>query len=122
MSSPAPLLRARTRWVGRFSRVLSTRDYTELEEVLAPDFVSHNGGTDAHGVDGWRDFIEDGWREYGPIEPEIIELLEDGPLIAERWRISSTGDGKPVLKGHGITVHPIADGRMQEDWAVFTPE
>lgn len=104
--------------VRRFSRLWVTRDYDELSEIVAEDFVAHNGPDEVRGADGWRKFVEDGWKQFGAIDTGIDELIEDRGLLAERWWFKAgTGDG-PHLSSHGITVHRVVDGRLQENWAV----
>jgi hypothetical protein len=52
----------------------------------------------------------------------IDEPLEDRGVLAERWWFKvGTGEG-PHVAGHGITVHRIVDGRIKENWAVFSPD
>lgn len=109
--------------VRRFNQVFkSSDDLTILDEILAPDFVAHNGDTEVRGPDGWRRFVLESRQTGGEIETGIDELLGDGGLVAERWWIrGSAGDGA-TLRGHGITVHRIANGRLQENWAIYAPE
>jgi hypothetical protein len=34
----------------------------------------------------------------------------------------SSGVGDASINGHGVTMHRIVNGRLQENWAVFQPE
>ena len=61
-------------------------------------------------------------RNGGDVETGIDELIGHGNLVAERWWIRSTADGDAGLNGHGVTMHRIVNGRLQENWAVFQPE
>ena len=108
--------------VRRFSRVWVTRDYDELSQIVAEDFVAHNGPDEVRGADGWRKFVEDGWKQFGAIDTGIDEVIEDRGLLAERWWFKAgTGEG-PHIASHGITVHRVVDGRLQENWAVVSPD
>ena len=106
--------------VRRFSGVFNERDLAVLDEVLAPDFVAHNGDTDVRGIDGWKTFVTESQRESSEIETGIDELIANDNLVAERWRWRSVdrATGKPLV-GHGITMHRVANGRLVENWAVF---
>jgi predicted SnoaL-like aldol condensation-catalyzing enzyme len=109
--------------VRRFNQVFrADDDLTVLDEILAPDFVAHNGDEEVHGPDGWRQFVLEARRMGGNIETGIDELIGDGSLVAERWWLRSSADGAEAFDGHGITIHRIADGKLQENWAVAEAE
>jgi ketosteroid isomerase-like protein len=108
--------------VRRFNGLFRTRDVAALDELLAPEFVAHNGDEDVHGPEGWRRFLEEAWERFERIDTGVQELLTDGTLVAERWTFHASGGDGPELHGHGITVHRIVDGRMRENWAVFHPD
>jgi SnoaL-like domain len=101
--------------VRRFNQVAGGGDLDVLEELLAPDFVAHGLGSEVHGPDGWRQLILAGRDEFGESESGIDELIGNGDLVAERWWIRADAGTR-----RGITMHRIVDGKLQEDWAVFT--
>ncbi|WP_210509081.1 ester cyclase [Naasia sp. SYSU D00057] len=107
--------------VRRFNQIWSADDLGILDELLAPDFVAHNGDEEVHGPDGWRQFVLAGREQYGAISTGIDELIGDGGLVGERWWIRG-GTGDQSVGGHGMTMHRIADGKLQENWAVFLPD
>lgn len=107
--------------VRRFNQIFQAEDLSVLDEMLAPDFVAHNGDEEVHGPDGWRRFVIETREQAGEIETGVDELLGDGGLVAERWWIRGSAEGGEELHGHGITVHRIVNGRLQENWAVFHP-
>jgi len=106
--------------IRRFNAAGHQADDSALDELLAPDFVAHNGDEDVHGVDGWRAFLASGTEQFGPSEAGIEELIRGGGFIAERWWLRLTS---PASTGadrmHGITMHRIVDGRIAEQWAVM---
>jgi SnoaL-like domain len=105
--------------VRRFNQVFKPdEDLSVLDEILAPDFVAHNGDTEVRGADRWRQFVLDTREESGDIETGIDELIGNGSLVAERWWMRGSGSAA----GHGMTVHRIENGRLRENWAVFEPK
>ncbi len=109
--------------VRRFNQVFrADDDLTVLDEILAPDFVAHNGDEEVRGPDGWRQFVLSVREQGGDIETGIEELIGDGGLVAERWWMRSSAGGDAAVRGHGMTMHRIVNGKLQENWAVFHPE
>lgn len=109
--------------VRRFNQVFKADDdLTVLDEILAPDFVAHNGDEEVRGPDGWRRFVLDTRKEGGDIETGIDELIGDDSLVAERWWMRGTAGGSATFSGRGVTMHRIVNGRLQENWAVYQPE
>ncbi len=109
--------------VRRFNQVFrADDDLTVLDEILAADFVAHNGDEEVRGPEGWRQFVLEVRRNGGNIETGIDELIGDDSLVAERWWMRGSGDGGTAFRGHGVTVHRIVNGKLQENWAVYQPE
>ncbi len=109
--------------VRRFNQVFKADDdLTVLDEILAPDFVAHNGDEEVRGPDGGRRFVLDTRKVGGDIETGIDELIGNDSLVAERWWMrGSAGDGA-AIRGHGVTIHRIVNGKLQENWAVYQAE
>lgn len=107
--------------VRRFNRLFQADDdLTVLDEIVAPDFVAHNGDEDVHGPDGWRQFVLEVRRGGGVIETGIDELIGNDSLVAERWWMRASSN--EAFSGRGVTMHRIVNGRLQENWAVVAPE
>jgi hypothetical protein len=100
--------------VRRFNKVLALKDLSVLDELLAPDFAAHDGEQEVRGRDAWRQFVAAGQEQYGDVETGVDELIGHGNLVAERWWIRAS-----AVTRRGITIHRIADGRLQEDWVVY---
>ena len=101
--------------IRHFNRIAAGGDLSVLEDIVAPDFVVHGGeGWEIRGADGWREFILAAREQYGQSEAGIDELIGNGNLVAERWWIRAS-DGTR----RGITMHRIADGKLQEDWVAY---
>jgi ketosteroid isomerase-like protein len=107
--------------VRKFNQIFKAEDLGALDALLAPDFVAHNGDQEVRGPDGWRRFVLETRGRGGEIDTGVDELIGDGDLVAERWWMRGSAEDGEDLQGHGITVHRIVNGRLQENWAVFHP-
>jgi hypothetical protein len=87
-----------------------------VTELVAPDFVAHIGDRDVRGPDGWIKFSLDGTAGVQDIEAGQDEVFTSGNLIGERWWLRYTDADGTQVRWHGITMHRVADGRLQEDW------
>ena len=108
--------------VRRFNAVFRTRDFAVLDDIVAPDFVAHNGDQEVRGAAGWRQFVLETTEQAGDVDTGVDELLGDGNLVAERWWFRAAHAGSEGLSGHGITVHRLANGKLAENWAIFQPD
>ncbi len=108
--------------VRRFNQIFKAGDLSVLDEILAPDFVAHNGDEEVRGPDGWRQFVLDTRKEGGDIDTGIDELIGNGSLVAKRWWMRGSANSGAAVRGHGVTMHRIVNGRLQENWAVYQPE
>jgi hypothetical protein len=98
------------------------QDPSAVRELVSPDFVAHLEDGDVHGPDGWVEFTRREDIRLRDVHSGIDELIESGPFIGERWWLRGiTEDGQPMLL-RGITMHRVADGRLQEDWVAVELE
>jgi ketosteroid isomerase-like protein len=104
--------------VRRFTQVWNTGDLAILDDLLASDFVAHNTDSDVTGIEGWKQFVM-GARKDADIHCTTDELLADGDKVAEHWtwRSVDRATSRSVI-ATGMTIHRIADGKLQENWAV----
>lgn len=98
------------------------QDPSAVRELVSPDFVVHGAGGEIHGIDEWLAYMQRAGEDLRDAEAGIDELIEMGDLVGERWWIRGiTADGRPT-RLRGITMHRVADGRLEEDWVVFEQE
>jgi hypothetical protein len=100
----------------------SNSDPDTVREVVAPGFVAHMSDGDVHGADGWIAFTQRVNAGVHDMEAGSDEVIESGDLIGERWWIHGTREDGSPLRWRGITMHRVADGRLQEDWVVAFQE
>jgi hypothetical protein len=97
-------------------------DPAAVHDLVAPDFVAHMPDEEVHGADGWLAFVQRISRGARDNEAGVDEMMTSGDLVGERWWMHYTdADGHPV-RWRGITMHKVADGRLQEDWVVSEEE
>ena len=88
--------------VRRFNQVSKADDVLSvLNEIVASDFVAHNGDEDVRGPEGWRQFVLDAQGNGGGVETGIDELIGQGNLVAERWWIRSNAAGDASITATG---------------------
>jgi len=65
--------------VRRFNQVSKSDDVlSELNEIVASDFVAHNGDKDVRGPEGWHKFVLDAQGNGTDIDVGIHELIGQG--------------------------------------------
>jgi predicted ester cyclase len=96
------------------------------DEILDPDFVSHDPQTPAEGIPGvkasvglYQDTVDGQW--------DVQELLSTGDRVVARWigrgvhRQALMGvepTGRPIAV-EAISIFRIAGGRIVEEWTVW---
>jgi len=109
-----------------FDEIFNQGKYEVANEIYAPDFVNHGFSTDI----GLKEdqAAARGWREAMPdIKVKVQMMMTDGDLVAVLWTAEGTntgqGNGLPAtgkkVKGRGITIWRIVNGKIQEEWSEF---
>lgn len=104
--------------VRRFTEVWNHGDPAVHDDLLASDFMAHHTDSDVTGIEGWKQFVMDA-RKDADIHCTTDELLADGNKVAEHWTWRSVDRAtSSSVTVTGMTIHRIADGKLQENWAV----
>ena len=109
-----------------FDEIFNQGKYEVADEIYAPDFVNHGFSTDV----GLKEdqAAARGWREAMPdIKVTVKMMIADGDLVTVLWTAEGTntgeGNGLPAtgkkVKGRGITIWRIVDGKIREEWSEF---
>ena len=112
--------------VRRYFEIIDSGDVSRIEDVLAPDFVSHS--PPYPGLPETLDGVRQGWaislaafRSYRHV---IEDQLAEGDRVVTRVTATGEhtgdyrgiqGDGRTVSVP-GIAIHRIANGRIAEHW------
>jgi len=104
-------------WHGRLDAV---------DELFAVDYQDHDpvNEEDTYGRDGVREEIAAYRAGVSDLRFTIEDQVADGDRVVTRWNARGTHDGElfgvtatgNAIDVHGITIHRLADGRIQEGW------
>ena len=110
-----------SRW---FEEVWNKRRRDAIAEILAPDAVIHDGGTDAKGPEGFHAFYDLMMAAFSDLRVTVHDTFAEHDRICVRWSCvaNHTGEGlgfPPTGKAvdvTGISILRVAGGRLVEGW------
>ncbi|MGH3519741.1 MAG: ester cyclase [Haloechinothrix sp.] len=103
-------------------------DVEAFERTLAPGYVRHTKTGDEH-FDALRQTIDNSRTAFPDLDIEILETVEQGDMVATRWRSRGTHTGSfmgvpptdRVVTVTGASFLRFADGLLAEEWVVWDP-
>ena len=106
----------------------SDGDVEAFEGILAPRYVRHTKSGDED-VDSLRRAITDSRAAFPDLETEILQSVEQGDMVAIRWRSRGTHTGSfmgvpstdRTVTVVGASFCRFADGLLAEEWVVWDP-
>jgi predicted ester cyclase len=114
--------------VRRFiTEVLSGRNLSLADEVLAPNYVNRLTGSD---LTAFKGFLTGMSEALSDVQLEIDDLVAEGDSVVARWKMGATHSGslmgeeptgKRVLS-RGVTYYRLANGRIVEDDPMSSPD
>lgn len=95
-----------------------------IAEILAPDAVIHDGGTDSRGPEGFYPFFDRIHASFSNMHVTIEDTFAEGDQICIRWSCAAThsGDGLGIaptgrtISVTGISIGRVSGGRFVEAW------
>jgi predicted ester cyclase len=95
-----------------------------IAEMLAPDFVMHDGETNVPGVAGFEAYFDQIRSTFSNMRLKVEELVGEGDTICARWSVDAehTGSGMGVdptgKTAHttGLSLVRVANGKFVEAW------
>ncbi|SMD42740.1 Predicted ester cyclase [Aquiflexum balticum DSM 16537] len=111
--------------VKNFHRVWSSGQVSELEKILAPDFVCHFiNGIEWNGIEGAKFSISSHRKIFPDWYEEIVDMVSEGDKVVTRYKSTGTHQGAfEGLDSTGIkvtiyetSIFRIADGKIAEQW------
>ena len=109
------------RW---FNEIWNERRPAVIDELLAPDGISHLEGTEMVGPDQFRQYHSELMTVFPDLRITVEEVISQGEAAAVRWRVEATHAGAglgleptgQVVKFSGMTWVHIRDGKIVEGW------
>lgn len=109
------------RW---FDQVWNQLRREAIPEMLAPDGVLHEGGTDSIGPAGFYPFFDRMNAAFSALHVEIEDTFAEGDKVCIRWACSArhTGGGLGIdptgVNVHvtGMSIFRVQDGTIAEAW------
>jgi steroid delta-isomerase-like uncharacterized protein len=104
--------------------VFNDRELDALDQLLAPEFVSHLRVGDVRGIDSFRQVMVDFYRAFPDVHWIVDEWVftEERVVVRYHWQGTQTEPwlGIPpthkLVRGEGLELLHIADGRITEVW------
>jgi steroid delta-isomerase-like uncharacterized protein len=109
------------RW---FEQVWNQGRREAIAELLAPDGVLHDGGTDTTGPEGFYRFFDRIRDTFSEIHVDVKDTIAEGDKVCVRWSFAGkhTGGGLGVSPSGvmihitGISILRVMDGKLVEGW------
>lgn len=126
---PSNVATANKDLIARFyKRVFVDWDLALVEEVIAPQFRSHDWPAEwATGPQGFLDFYAGVRSAFPDTRYEVDDLIAEGDRVVVRWRLLGTHGG--VFRGiaptgraitlKGIAIYRLANNKLMERWVVY---
>ena len=117
--------------LGQYSARMAAGDYDAVDDVFAPDFMSHvtaRVSPEAVGTDirpQEKVFWQTARRAFPDMEFHVDLLIESGDLIVSNWTLTGTHTGEAYYdvppSGRRVTINGTAilrmrDGKVVEHW------
>ncbi len=96
------------------------------DEVVSPQFTSHDWPAGATGPKAFRDYYAAIRSAVPDARYEVDDLIAEGDRVVVRWKLLGThrGDfrglaptGRPIVL-KGIAIYRVQDGKLMERWVV----
>lgn len=115
--------------VARFySDVFVEWDRALVDELLSPDFRSHDWPEDfREGPDGFWDFYDGVLSAFPDTRYVVDDLISEGDRVVVHWRLLATQQGEFYGMGptgtpislQGIAIYRVEDSKLMERWVVY---
>ncbi|MFH1570336.1 MAG: ester cyclase [Gemmatimonadota bacterium] len=106
-----------------FDRLLNQRDLTVCDELLAEEYVDHDGGNgQVPGPNETKAFVAALLETYPDMQVEVKDVVVEGDRAAVRlrWRGTHSGTGK-VIERQGIIMLRLDErGHIAERWSAYS--
>jgi predicted ester cyclase len=111
--------------VKKYHEVWSNGQVTELDKILAPNFVCHFiNGVEWKGINGANNSITSHRKSFSDWKEEIVDMVSEGDKVVTRYKSTGTQQGTfngLASTGKKVTIYEtsiyrIANGKIAEQW------
>jgi steroid delta-isomerase-like uncharacterized protein len=111
-----------------YSDVFADWDRDLVDELLSPEFRSHDWPTDARtGPDGFWDFYDEVLSAFPDTRYVVDDLIAEGDKVVVHWRLLATQQGEfygmaatgAPISLQGIAIYRVESGKIVERWVVY---
>ena len=108
-----------------FEEIYNQGNLTAADELVAADYMSHNPAPgEAPGREGLKAFVAYLRRAFADLHVTVEAQVAEGERVATRYTIRGRQAGEfagfpptgKLVTITAISMHRIADGRIQESW------
>ena len=102
-------------------------DMTMVDEVVSPEFTSHDWPAGfPTGPQAFRDYYDDLRKTVPDARYEVDDLIAEGDRVVVRWRLLGTHKGEfqgiaptgRAITLKGIAIYRVENGKLMERWVV----
>jgi len=111
--------------VKKYHEVWSNGQVTELDKILAPDFVCHFiNGIEWKGIEGANSSITSHRKSFPDWKEEIVDMISEGDKVVTRYKSTGTQQGNfngldstgKKVTIYETSIYRIANGKIAEQW------
>jgi ketosteroid isomerase-like protein len=105
----------------RIFEAYSRHDVSALDELIAPDFVFHQGpraAVAARGLANYKEHMRGLLTAMPDFRVTVEDMVAERDMVATRLTSHFTQGGKPVTMSY-MAFTRLADGKSVEDWVVM---
>ena len=111
--------------VKKYHEVWSNGQVTELDKIMAPDFVCHFiDGIEWKGIEGANNSISSHRKSFPDWKEEIVDMISEGDKVVTRYKSTGTQNGSfngldstgKKVTIYETSIYRIANGKIVEQW------
>ena len=99
--------------VERFIEIINSHDFDRFGEVITAGYIQHAHGD--QGLPGLIAFFEGQLKAMPDLKGELELLVDGGPMVAAKTKVTGTKDGKPTTTSIA-DFWRVEDGKLAEHW------
>ncbi|MGD0611792.1 MAG: ester cyclase [Anaerolineales bacterium] len=101
-----------------FEEIFSNKNLSAVEELIAPDYINHNGTLEISGLEGIKKAIEVQFEAFPDLHTTIEDMIAEGDKVVVRGtdHFTHQPDSKRGMFTW-IEILRLENGRLAEAWS-----